>query len=70
MGAMSEQPTSAQPVDPSQGIESPISEGLADATAQGSDADTDLQSGADERADPDDPEAAIEQATKRSRGNG
>jgi hypothetical protein len=67
---MSEQPTSAQPVDPSEGIESPISEGLADTTAQGDDADTDLQSPTAERADPDDPEAAIQQSTERSRGNG
>ena len=65
---MSEQPTSAQPVDPSAGIESPITEGVADSTAQGDDANTDLQSPTTERADPDDPEAAIEQATERSRG--
>ena len=67
-GAMSEQPTSAQPVDPSAGIESPITEGVADSTAQGDDANTDLQSPTTERVDPDDPEAAIEQATERSRG--
>jgi hypothetical protein len=41
---------------------------VADSDAQGDDADADLQSPAGERTDPDDTEAAIEQATERSRG--
>jgi hypothetical protein len=65
---MTEPPASAQPVDPSSGIDSSLAAGVADSDAQGDDADADLQSPAGERTDPDDTEAAIEQATERSRG--
>ncbi len=66
---MTEQPTSAQPVDPSAGIESDLAAGVADSDAQGNDPDADLQSPASERTDPDDTEASIQQATERSHGD-
>jgi hypothetical protein len=56
------QPDTAQPA----GIDSQLDAGLADDDAQGQDADSRPAEG--ERTDPDDPEASIQQATERSRG--
>jgi hypothetical protein len=61
---------SQQPENPDPGINSSLDAGLAESDAQGEHAvDADLQSGTSQRTDPDDPEAAIEEATERSRGH-
>ena len=60
---------SQQPENPDAGVDSTLSSGLAESDAQGEGlADADLQSGTSQRTDPADPEAAIEEATQRSRG--
>lgn len=51
------------------GVDSTLDSGLAESDAQGEQlGDADLQSGTEGRSDPDDPEASIEEATERSRG--
>jgi hypothetical protein len=60
---------SQQPENPDPGVDSSLDAGLAESDAQGEQAvEADLQSGTSQRTDPDDPEAAIEEATERSRG--
>jgi hypothetical protein len=60
---------SQQPENPDPGIDTSLDGGLAESDAQSEGAgEADLQSGPSQRLDPDDPEAAIEQATERSRG--
>jgi hypothetical protein len=67
-GAMSQQPQDPAPTaDSPAGIDQPLDKGVEQSVVE-DDPDTDLQSSTDERTDPDDPEAAIEQATERSRG--
>ena len=69
---MSRQPDSTDPGPDSgaaAGVESTLDSGLAESDAQGEQlGDADLQSGTEGRSDPDDPEASIEEATERSRG--
>jgi len=67
--ARSNVPMSQQPENPDAGVDSSLDSGLAESDAQGEQlADADLQSGTSQRTDPDDPEAAIQEATERSHG--
>jgi hypothetical protein len=56
---MSEQP---------EGIDHPLDSSLAKQDHLDEEGGNDLQSGSAQRKDPDDPEAAIQQATEESRG--